>query len=110
MIMTPLWTSRDIAAATSGAASGDFAVTGVAFDSREIGPGDLFLALKGEATDGHLFVGKAVAAGAAGLLVSEPSDAPHVRVADTVTALDALGRAARARTGAKIIGVTGSVG
>jgi UDP-N-acetylmuramoyl-tripeptide--D-alanyl-D-alanine ligase len=93
--MTPLWTSRDIAAATSGAASGDFAVTGVAFDSREIGPGDLFLALKGEATDGHLFIGKAVAAGAAGLLVAEPSEAPHVRVDDTTEALNAPGRVHR---------------
>ncbi|HZG46615.1 MAG TPA: Mur ligase domain-containing protein, partial [Allosphingosinicella sp.] len=108
--MNPLWTSRDIAAACGGVASGDFSVTGVAFDSREIGPGDLFVALKGEATDGHLFVDKAVEAGAAGLLVSEPADAPHVRVVDTMAALNALGAAARGRTDAKVIGVTGSVG
>ena len=50
---------------------------------REIGPGDLFVALKGEATDGHLFVEKALAAGAAGVLVSEAVEGPHVLVADT---------------------------
>jgi UDP-N-acetylmuramoyl-tripeptide--D-alanyl-D-alanine ligase len=108
--MTPLWTSRDIAAACGGAASGDFSVTGVAFDSREIGPGDLFIALKGETTDGHRFADKAIAAGAAGLLVSEAAEAPHIRVADTMAALNDLGRAARARTSATVIAVTGSVG
>lgn len=108
--MTPLWTSRDLEVATGGTASADFAVTGIAFDSREIGPGDLFLALKGEATDGHRFTGQAIASGAAGLLVSEPVDVPHVLVADTTAALNDLGRAARARTDATIIAVTGSVG
>lgn len=108
--MTPLWTSHDLAAATGGTASAAFDVSGVAFDSREIGPGDLFLALKGEATDGHRFVDQAVASGAAGLLVSGPVGAPHVLVADTSAALNDMGRAARARTGATIIAVTGSVG
>ncbi|TVV72155.1 UDP-N-acetylmuramoyl-tripeptide--D-alanyl-D-alanine ligase [Sphingomonas solaris] len=105
-----LWTAAAIAAATAGTAHGDFTATGVAFDSREIGPGDLFVALKGEATDGHRFVGRAFAQGAAGAIVSEAVDHPHVRVADTTAALDALARAARARTDARIIGVTGSVG
>ncbi|MEO8375257.1 MAG: Mur ligase domain-containing protein, partial [Sphingomonas bacterium] len=48
-----LWTSAEIAAATGGTASADFTATGVTFDSREIGPGDLFVALKGETSDGH---------------------------------------------------------
>ena len=61
-----LWTSDAIAAATGGAASAPFNVDGVAFDSREVGPGDLFIALKGEATDGHRFVEQAFAQGAAG--------------------------------------------
>jgi UDP-N-acetylmuramoyl-tripeptide--D-alanyl-D-alanine ligase len=106
----PLWTSREIAEATGGTASGDFAVSGVAFDSREVGPGDLFIALKGEATDGHRFIDKSFAAGAAGALVSEPIDQPHVLVSDTTEALNALGHAARARMKGKVIGVTGSVG
>ncbi len=106
----PLWTSAEIAAATGGVASAEFAVTGVAFDSREVGPGDLFVAMKGEASDGHLYLDQAFAQGAAGAIVSEPCAHPHVLVADSFTALQMLGRASRARSGATIIGVTGSVG
>lgn len=105
-----LWTASEIAAATGGKASADFAVTGVAFDSREIVPGDLFIAMRGEATDGHLFIDRAVAAGAAGILAEQPLDHPHVLVADSAAALTALGHAARARSQATIIGVTGSAG
>jgi UDP-N-acetylmuramoyl-tripeptide--D-alanyl-D-alanine ligase len=108
--MKALWTSAAIAAATGGEASADFPVSGVAYDSREVGPGDLFVALKGESTDGHRFVEQAYKQGAAGVLVSDPVEGPHVRVADTTQALNALGAASRARTDAKIIGVTGSVG
>ena len=108
--MSPLWTASEIAAATGGSASAEFAVTGVTFDSREVGPGDLFLALKGEATDGHKFLDGAFAAGAAGALVSEPTDQPNVKVGDTMAALNDLGVASRSRTDARIIGVTGSVG
>ncbi|WP_164158127.1 UDP-N-acetylmuramoyl-tripeptide--D-alanyl-D-alanine ligase, partial [Sandarakinorhabdus rubra] len=105
-----LWTSAAIAAATGGQASADFACTGVSFDSREVAAGDLFIALKGEATDGHRFIDAALARGAAGCLVSEDCAAPHVRVADTMAALNALGAAARDRSDAVRIGVTGSVG
>ncbi len=108
--MTALWTSEEIAAAVGGAAHGTFEAAGVAFDSREVEPGHLFIAMKGEATDGHLFLDKAFAAGAAGAIVSEEIPQPHVRVADTAAALDALGRAARGRTSARICGVTGSAG
>ncbi|WP_294330392.1 UDP-N-acetylmuramoyl-tripeptide--D-alanyl-D-alanine ligase [uncultured Sphingomonas sp.] len=105
-----LWTADEIAAATGGRASTDFAVSGVAFDSREVGPGDLFLALKGESTDGHRFLDQAFAQGAAGAVVSDPTAHPSVQVADTTAALNALGAASRQRSPAKIIGVTGSVG
>jgi len=126
--MTPLWTAFEIAAVTDGEVHGGFAATGVAFDSREVGAGDLFVALSGEHTDGHRFVDQAFAQGAAGAIVSQPIaqphvlvndvtaamsalDArPHVLVKDTVTALDALGAASRARSPARIAGVTGSVG
>jgi len=108
--MNALWTSAEIAAATGGTASAPFAVNGVAFDSREVGPGDLFIALMGETTDGHRFVDGAFEQGAAGAITSQPVAHPHVQVADTTVALDALGVAARARTAAKIAGVTGSVG
>jgi len=105
-----LWTSDDIAAAVNGTASADFTATQVAFDSREVTSGTLFIALMGEATDGHNFLAQAFDRGASGAIVSGDCAYPHVRVADTMAALEALGIAARGRTGAKVIGVTGSVG
>ena len=108
--MSPLWTSAEIAEAVGGVASGDFEVRGVTFDSREVEAGDLFIALAGETTDGHGFVGQALGRGAAGVLVSRDVDGPHVRVADTQAALNDLGRASRARSAGRIIGVTGSAG
>jgi UDP-N-acetylmuramoyl-tripeptide--D-alanyl-D-alanine ligase len=108
--MKPLWTSDEIAKATGGAASAEFSVGGVAFDSREIGEGDLFFALKGEASDGHLYLDQVYGNGAAGAVVSEAKDRPHILVGDTAKALNDLAIAARARVSAKIIGVTGSAG
>ncbi|MGN6497218.1 MAG: UDP-N-acetylmuramoyl-tripeptide--D-alanyl-D-alanine ligase [Tsuneonella sp.] len=105
-----LWDADAIAAATGGAASGAFQCAGVEIDSRDVRSGDLFVALKGEATDGHKFLAKAFANGAAAALVSEPIDAPHVLVEDTTRALVALGAAAGERAQARRIGVTGSVG
>ena len=108
--MSPLWTAAEIADAVEGVAARDFAVTGVTFDSREVRPGDLFIALKGEATDGHRFVEQAFGSGAAGALVAMDVGKPCVVVADTFAGLRALGAAARNRTGGRIIGVTGSAG
>ena len=108
--MNSLWTSGEIASATGGTASAPFEVTGVTFDSREVGPGDLFVAMAGTVHDGHKFVDSAFAAGAAGAIVSQPVSGPHVLVNDTFAALQALGRASRQRSRATIIGVTGSVG
>jgi UDP-N-acetylmuramoyl-tripeptide--D-alanyl-D-alanine ligase len=108
--MTPLWTFDELVAATGGMPSGRFDANGVAFDSREIGAGDLFVAMKGETTDGHLFVDKAFANGAAGAIVSQPVGHPHILVEDSLTALERLGMAARARMQGKVVGVTGSAG
>ena len=108
--MTSLWTSAEIEAATGGRASASFEVTGVTFDSREVQPGDLFVAMPGTVYDGHKFVAAAFASGAAGAIVSQPVDGPHVLVDDTARALEALGRASRERSKACILGVTGSVG
>ncbi len=105
-----LWTAAEIAAATGGTASGDFAVSGVEIDSRDVIEGDLFFALKGEAMDGHRFVEAAFAKGAAAVVVDRPVDGPHVLVQDTSSALQLLAKAARERTAARVIGVTGSVG
>jgi UDP-N-acetylmuramoyl-tripeptide--D-alanyl-D-alanine ligase len=82
----------------------------VTFDSREVGPGDLFVAMPGTVHDGHEFVDAAFESGAAGAIVSRPVSGPHVLVEDVFVALQALGRASRERVRATIFGVTGSVG
>lgn len=108
---SPLWSADEIIRATGGQCHGpDFAVDGVAFDSREIEPGKLFVALRG-VRDGHDFAGAAFEAGAAGALVERVVDGgPCIAVADTLKALEALGRAARDRSSARRAAVTGSVG
>jgi UDP-N-acetylmuramoyl-tripeptide--D-alanyl-D-alanine ligase len=106
----PLWTSADIARATGGTEGGGFSATGVSIDTRTLEPGDLFVALAG-LRDGHEFVAQAMAKGATGALVSQDVDAPFVKVADTLAALEKLGVAARERaTKARRGAVTGSVG
>ncbi|WGM39979.1 UDP-N-acetylmuramoyl-tripeptide--D-alanyl-D-alanine ligase [Caulobacter sp. NIBR1757] len=104
-----LWTAAEIAAATGGTATADFAVNGVSIDSRSIDAGDLFVALAG-VRDGHEFAAKALTDGAAGILASKPVDGPSVQVADTLRALELLGIAARDRSSARRCAVTGSVG
>jgi len=112
--MAALWTSAEIAAATGGRATRAFAASGVAIDSRSLQPGDLFVALK-DARDGHDFVRAALDRGAAAALVSRLppgcSEAdPLLIVPDVLAALTALGAAGRARSAARVIAVTGSVG
>nr|WP_294850754.1 UDP-N-acetylmuramoyl-tripeptide--D-alanyl-D-alanine ligase [uncultured Sphingomonas sp.] len=109
--MSALWTSDEIVAATGGTLHGTpFEVTGVTFDSREVKPGFLFVAMPGTVADGHDFVATAFASGAAAALVSRPVDGPHVLVDDVPAALTALGIEARQRVAGTIVGVTGSVG
>ena len=106
----PLWTAEAIVAATGGVLHGpDANVLGLTYNSREIAPGELFLALHGE-RDGHQFASSAFAAGASLALVDRPVEGgPYVQVADTLKALEAMGIAARDR--ARLRGaVTGSVG
>ena len=91
-----LWSAPAVEAATGGHASTDFEASGVAFDSREVGEGDLFVALKGEHSDGHAYLDQAFARGAAAAIVDRAIDRPHVLVRDTSSALERLGIAARA--------------
>lgn len=105
-----LWDAASIEAATGGKASHQFQASGVEMDSRDVRPGDLFIALKGEAMDGHKFLGAAFAKGAAAAIVDRPVNYPHVLVKDTTEALHALAHYARDRGEAVRIGVTGSVG
>lgn len=111
--MTVLWTSEDAAQATGGRATQPFAVSGISIDTRSIRPGDLFVALK-DVRDGHDFVTEALRKGAAAALVSRVPEgcegAPLLIVADVLRGLEDLGRAGRARTRARVIAVTGSVG
>ncbi|WP_037308035.1 UDP-N-acetylmuramoyl-tripeptide--D-alanyl-D-alanine ligase [Ruegeria halocynthiae] len=109
-----LWTAADAANATGGRATTDWTANGVSIDTRTLQPGDLFVALK-VARDGHDFVAQALEKGAGAALVSHIPDgvddtAPLLIVDDVQTSLEALGQAARARTDAKVVGVTGSVG
>ncbi len=109
-----LWTSAEAVAATGGQTQSEWSVDGVSIDTRTIEKGDLFVALK-DVRDGHDFVAQALEAGASAALVSRvpdgvSEDAPLLIVDDVLNGLEALGRAARSRTDAKVIGVTGSVG
>ncbi len=112
--MSTLWTAAELVAATGGAMPRGAAVTGVSIDSRSVKPGEIFVALR-DARDGHDFVADALARGAAAAMVDRDAPgaaagAPLLRVADTLAGLTALGEAGRARSGAKVVGVTGSVG
>ncbi len=109
-----LWTSSDAAQATKGVAKSDWSAVGVSIDTRTLDLGDLFVALIGDNSDGHAHVKDALANGAAAAMVSQPCDGVSeeglLSVDDTLEGLQALGTAARARTAAKIVAVTGSVG
>jgi UDP-N-acetylmuramoyl-tripeptide--D-alanyl-D-alanine ligase len=112
----PLWTDIEAAGATGGTLSGAaWTASGVVIDSRKVSPGDLFVALPGERVDGHDFVAGALARGAAAAMVERiPGNvgdrAPLLVVDDALQGLTKLGVTGRARSVAKVIGVTGSVG
>lgn len=118
MTSDPLWTLDRLVAATGARLLGDppKAITGVSIDSRTIGPGEVFFAIRGERFDGHDFVAGALKRGAALALVDDsrlaelPSDLSLAVVPDVLEALRALARAARTRSPAKIVAITGSAG
>src|SRR5690242_4673294 len=111
----PLWTSAEAERATGGRATAAWSASGVSIDSRTVAPSDLFVAIAGPNFDGHTFVADALKKGAAAAVVSRrpdgvAEDAPLLIVADPFKALQDLARASRARTQARIVAVTGSVG
>jgi UDP-N-acetylmuramoyl-tripeptide--D-alanyl-D-alanine ligase len=117
--MSLLWTAQEMIEAMDGRPVGALpqGVTGISIDSRSVGEGDAFFAIKGDRFDGHDFASVAVANGASLLVVAESKlpalgrlTAPMIVVNDVLAALEDLGRASRARSEAKIIAVTGSVG
>jgi UDP-N-acetylmuramoyl-tripeptide--D-alanyl-D-alanine ligase len=117
--LTYLWTSEAMAEAMGGRPLGQMpeGITGISIDSRTIQPGEAFFAIKGERVDGHDFASLAIANGASLLVVSEGKlpalgrlVIPMIVVDDVLQALEQLGVAARARSRAHIVAVTGSVG
>jgi UDP-N-acetylmuramoyl-tripeptide--D-alanyl-D-alanine ligase len=115
----PLWRFSAFLAAVNGQLLGSApgSITGTSIDSRTVAPGEAFFAIKGDRFDGHDFVAKAFAAGAAAAVVARERVAglgavggPLVVVDDALAALADLGRAARARSSARIAAITGSVG
>ena len=104
---------QDLAREMGGECRGEaVAITGAAIDSRQLQPGDLFVALPGSRVDGHDYVAAAAEAGAVAAMVTRFVDAPipQWRVGDPRRALIELACRARAESGAVVVGVTGSNG
>lgn len=96
---------------TDGTAAGAVVTGQVVVDSRQVGAGDLFVALPGERVDGHDYAGPARERGAVAVLSQRPTGGPGVLVEDPVAALGLLARAVRDRLpDLTAIGVTGSSG
>jgi UDP-N-acetylmuramoyl-tripeptide--D-alanyl-D-alanine ligase len=114
--MTALWTAAEAAIATGATPvpGANWTARGVSIDTRAVAPADLFVALKGPRFDGHDFVAAALSSGAAAAMVDRPMPGADqtrlLAVPYTMAGLEALAVAARARSNAKIVAVTGSVG
>jgi UDP-N-acetylmuramoyl-tripeptide--D-alanyl-D-alanine ligase len=115
--MSPLWTVDEMAKAMRAEKSGGLPaqVPGLSIDTRSIVKGEAFFAIKGEQRDGHDFVADAIKAGAGLAVVARAQSARFAGaslliVDDVLEGLRDLAKAARARTQAKVIAVTGSVG
>jgi UDP-N-acetylmuramoyl-L-alanyl-D-glutamate--2,6-diaminopimelate ligase len=93
----------------------DVVITGLALDSREVQPGNLFVALKGEHSDGHQFIPQAIERGALAVIGSQPCPecrVPYIQVEDTRLALAHLSAAFYRFPGRQltVVGVTGTDG
>ncbi len=109
-------TAREVADAVGGRleADADIRILGVSNDTRTIGAGSLYVAIRGPRFDGHMFAREALDKGAVLLLalddVDLPVGTPCVRCADTVAALGKLAAWHRTRFRIPVVAVTGSVG
>jgi UDP-N-acetylmuramoyl-tripeptide--D-alanyl-D-alanine ligase len=114
----PLWTAQEMAKAVRGRLQGTVQenVAGISIDTRTLGEGEAYLAIKGDRLDGHDFVEAALAKGASLAVVDEssakkfPEDAALLVVRETLQAMRDIAAAARARSNARIVAVTGSAG
>ncbi|MBL4854866.1 MAG: UDP-N-acetylmuramoyl-tripeptide--D-alanyl-D-alanine ligase [Robiginitomaculum sp.] len=108
--MRALWTHREAELATGGQAVGEWDVNGLSIDTRSLETGQLFVPLK-DIRDGHDFIPMAYEKGAGAVISEHPvSDTPALIVPDGLKALEDLAIAARKRSSAVRIAVTGSVG
>jgi UDP-N-acetylmuramoyl-tripeptide--D-alanyl-D-alanine ligase len=117
--MNGLWTGEALVEATGGRPFGQMpeSVGGVSIDTRSLKTGDAFFAIRGETLDGHDFASAAIAAGAGVLVVAEHKlpalgrlNVAKIVVPDVLKSLELAGVAARARSKAQVIAVTGSAG
>ena len=110
--MTGLWSAPELREATGGRFGVGFDASGVSIDTRTVQQGDLFIALIGEAGDGHDHAARAIEAGAAGVMLHRdiPAIGHRLIVDDTLAGLTRLGAFARARFPGRVVAVTGSVG
>ena len=104
----------DLAAIVSGTVFGDTTevVVGITTDSRTASAGDAFVAVVGETHNGHDFVGRALEAGAVGVIVHRGTTGvePRIEVDDTFTALRDIAAARRIEIEVPVVAVTGSTG
>lgn len=110
-----LWTSDEISSYTNGNVKTPFSATGISIDTRTLQKGDLYIALKGDNNDGHVYTSEAFENGASGVIISDTKSVqlndPAVCVSDTNIALYDLARGARERAkNLESIAITGSVG
>ena len=116
MTKTPLWTIKEVCDAVGGKSQGRGDLFGVSFNSNDVRPGHLFVALKGSITDGHNFVKEAFLKGAKAAIISgevsgiEGCDPRLIRVDNTLKALWDLASASRERMSGKVVAITGSAG
>jgi UDP-N-acetylmuramoyl-tripeptide--D-alanyl-D-alanine ligase len=111
----PFWTFDHVAEALGAGPRGPTKLARISTDTRTVGAGDCFLALKGESFDAHDFLPEAVKKGAAALIVHDAARAaglgvPVYVVPDTLAALGALGRHRRRAWGKRVVGVVGTNG
>ncbi len=114
--LTSTWSSQEIATALNTVSSGEWVANGISKDSRTLQPGNLFIALAGPLTDGHHYLKAAFEAGAVGAIVASlppgisREDKRIICVSNTLKALYDLAAAARSRTQARLVAITGSFG
>jgi len=123
MLTLPVWSLVDVTGGEIIVGSADTMANGLKIDSRQIEPGNVFVAFEGSNTDGHDYLDQAISLGARVLLVTCADDRLEavaeyvsrrlvtvVRVADALSAIQALAKHHRSRLFCPVIGVTGSTG